>query len=367
MASVRHRTVVAGAVATVTCLVAGACGSTSDADSGNSSGSVVGPSEAALYKAAKSNHETKVNVYGSQQTACYDEFQKKYPSIKVNYSYVVANLDQKVQQEHLTGKVLGDIVWTGSKSMLQINGAKEFVPFKPSSARSLPKFGVAPNKGFVMLTQHPTGGYLYNKKSLSAGEIPKSWHDFVDPKYKGKVVIPNPALGGTGTSLFMELVLSGSYTNEAWVKKFAANEPAKVENQANGRQAVQSGEYPILLGGISPSVAERDLKANPQLGYVPFIRGATPLVGTFAGVTTDAPHPHAAKLLLTWMSSVEGQSCMVREDREHPASTASSIPAPSGLPALKEIKEVSPRRIMNDDELARLAKYSKEFKKIFAD
>ena len=37
----------------------------------------------------------------------------------------------------------------------------------------------------------------YNSDKLSAEEAPKSWKDLTDPKWQGKIAMPNPMLSGT--------------------------------------------------------------------------------------------------------------------------------------------------------------------------
>lgn len=37
----------------------------------------------------------------------------------------------------------------------------------------------------------------YNTAKVSAADAPKTWKDLLDPKWQGKIAMPNPLLSGT--------------------------------------------------------------------------------------------------------------------------------------------------------------------------
>lgn len=344
-----------------------ACGSSGSGAAPSSSSGKATPSDLTmdkLYQAAKSAGENKVVVYGIDPSTCYDQFSAKFPGIKVESVYMVGTLQAKLEQEHVSGEQVADVVRTGDTTLLGLAKDGILEQFIPSSAATgVPSEYIDPQGEYIRVTQRATG-LIYNNTKLSAADVPKKWSDLADPKYKGHVALPNPTGPGAGLSTMEELLIHGAPTDKAWLQKFAANDPALMKDVPSTEQAVDSGEYWIGFGGEDQVSGIAAQKADPSITFAFPMADSTPVTGHYIGLLQGAPHPNAAKLLETYLLSKEGQTCLVNQGNEY-GVRSDGIPNPKGMPAIQSLHGASVFRPVNQKELDLQLQYEGEFKQAF--
>ncbi len=152
----------------------------------------------------------------------------------------------------------------------------------------------------------PSYRVAINTSMVKADEI-KSYSDLTDPRYREKIVIEDPTVGGKASRLFCELLLIMG--PDFW-KKVAANRPVVVTDEALGVQWLAHGKYPILISSRSDIVTEFIKAGTPLKKLVPK-EGGVVAGGAMAISQINRPaHPNAAKVFVNWYLSKEASIIM---------------------------------------------------------
>jgi len=263
-----------------------------------------------LTQAAKK--EGEVVVFGSLENdvagAINSGFEAKY-GIKVKYfrgsSTVIID---RVMTEHRTGKMSSDIVYTTAEPMKYINREKGLLArYVSPSAKNYDKkliddfFG--PNYRSVII------GLLFNKSIIRPEDAPKSYDDFVNPKWKGKIAMGNPSLHDTTIDWLASLpiVFGSQQKANDWIKRLAALEPLMLDSMVPVGERLASGEVP--LGIAYPKYVQVWGRKGAPLDYVkglPVYLGD----GNYIAMTGKAPNPNAAKLFIDYFLGQESSEIM---------------------------------------------------------
>ena len=155
----------------------------------------------------------------------------------------------------------------------------------------------------------------YNTKKMKPADLPKSWEDVANPKYKGIVALDDPLRAGPLSSMLSGLKTQwkddNRYSN--FVKGLKAlNVPVHQSTSAMFRLVI-SGEYSICMPALLHDVFEEMHKGTP----VNYNKAVPPVVfPRQAGIYVKAPDPNAAKLFAEWLISDEGQKMIDSIGRE---------------------------------------------------
>ncbi|MBM4298504.1 MAG: ABC transporter substrate-binding protein [Deltaproteobacteria bacterium] len=265
-----------------------------------------------LIQAAKK--EGEVVVFGSLENdvaaAINNGFEAKY-GIKPKYfrgsSTVIID---RITTEHRTGKISSDVVYTTAEPMKFINREKGLLTrYLSPSAKNYEKkliddfFG--PNYRSVII------GFIFNKSMIKPEDMPKSYEDIVNPKWKGKIAMGNPTLHDTTIDWLasLPLVFGSQQKADDWIKRLAALEPLMLDSMVPVGERIASGEVP--LGIAYPKYVEVWGRKGAPLDYVkglPVYLGD----GNFIGLTAKAPHPSAAKLFIDYFLGSESSEIMAK-------------------------------------------------------
>jgi iron(III) transport system substrate-binding protein len=354
------------AVAAGACLVLTACGSGGgEADAaadtgGESAGAGGGETMEDLAAAAKDAGEDSVVVYGIKtETACYGEFTDAY-DIEVETQYMVGETQARLQQEHVSGQNVGDVLRTGNTSMLALIKDGILTEFVPADVEGIPDSAYGPENAMINDSQR-LSGIAYNSANITEADAPTSWEDLVDPRFKGRIVMPDPTSPGAGLSVLQSLLETGAVDDE-WLEALDANEPAFIKGVQPAIEALKTGEYDVMFGGLD-QITGPALEQGTNLKYVFPVEGATPLTKHYSGVITNAPHPNAARLLVSWLVSEEGQTCLATEEHEYPVREG--VEPPEGIPALDELDNVAEQKPASYEELDKQTELLAKFQAVF--
>jgi iron(III) transport system substrate-binding protein len=315
-----------------------------------------------LYAAAQKAGEKEIVVYGIKTaTACYAQFSQQFPGIHVTQQYMVGETQARLQQEYISHQNAGDLLRTGDTTMLALIKQGILTSFSPAGSEALPKDAFGPNNAMINDSQRMSG-IAYNAKNPTPDQAPKSWADLADPRFKDKIVMPDPTSPGAGLSILQSLLESGGPTNNDWLQRFAANKPAFVKGTQPAIDALKTGEYDVMLGGLDQTSGPA-LEKGTNLKYLFPVPGATPITKHYIGLITHAPHPNAAKLLETWLLSQQGQTCMAEKEGEYPVLPG--VAAPKDVPNRAQLPNVSEQKPAGYDELDKQTNYLAQFKKVF--
>lgn len=235
------------------------------------------------------------------------DFEKKYPFIKVSeWRSDSKNLLSRAMSEFNSSRSLVDVIETTAEPMWVMKRDGVFQEYFTPEARHYPDDVKAKGKsGLYYLGDRETYNSLgFNTTLISANEAPKSLKELLDPKWKGKMSI-------AGTSTGVRWVGSTLDTlGREFLNKMAEQE-LTVQNMSGAALAglVASGEVPL-----SPTIFDADVTVAKQKGAPIEWRPLDPVVTTvgYSGLSSKAPHPHAALLFLDYIHSKEGQQLMMK-------------------------------------------------------
>lgn len=132
---------------------------------------------------------------------------------------------------------------------------------------------------------------------------PKSWKDLLDPKFKGKVAMPNPKVAAT--ALATVSAVTDKYGWEYW-QKLKAN-GVVVSPTMEMREKFGRGEYPITI------TMEEDVlkqKAQGVRATVIYPEEGSVIVPGYICILKDTQNPEGARKLVDWWLSRDGQLAM---------------------------------------------------------
>jgi iron(III) transport system substrate-binding protein len=267
--------------------------------------------------------EGQVTVYSTSGASLrLEPFQRQFPEIRyVNFNYPTGGqiVTQKVMNERRAGKYLVDVVISGANTNYQgFHGAKLLEPIR--SALILPE---VTDRSKWWRGQHwyvdPEGEYVFvyfgnvarlashNTKLVKPGEF-KSYWDFLNPKWRGKIVardIRRPGSGGDAMRFFYHNPELGP----TFLRRlFGEGEIAFSPDNSQGINWLAVGKYSLGLFFGDVDVAKAQGLPVDELDPHPFKEGAPLGVGSGTiSLMNRAPHPNAARLFVNWYLSREGQ------------------------------------------------------------
>jgi iron(III) transport system substrate-binding protein len=208
----------------------------------------------------------------------------------------------------------------------------EIAEYTPANAVALlPPFQAVSDPGFSYITNASRYFIIYNKDKVKPEDVPKSWTDFLDPRWNGRVATGHPAFSGcTGTWAVAIRKLYGW----DYFEKLAKNNPRVGRSAVDPTTLINAGECLVGVGAANNVYASID-KGNP-LGVVYPADGLVMCV-TPSGIPAHAPHPNAARLFLDWMLGPEYNRLLARDGGD--PIIAGVDPRP-GMPPLSSVKVI---------------------------
>ena len=275
------------------------------------------PAQLALYQGADrdkiliegAKKEGQLTFYNSHTwfRTYVKDFEKKYPFIKVSeWRSDSKNLLSRAMAEFNSSRSLVDVIETTAEAMWVMKRDGVFQEYFTPEARYYPEDVKAKGKnGLSYLGDRETYNSLgFNTTLISPNEAPRTLKELLDPKWKGKMSI-------AGTSTGVRWVGSTLDTlGREFLNKMAEQE-LTVQSMSGAALAglVASGEVPL-----SPTIFDADVAVAKQKGAPIEWRPLDPVVTTvgYSGLSSKAPHPHAALLFLDYLHSKEGQQLMMK-------------------------------------------------------
>ena len=302
-----------------------------------------------LHEGAKK--EGPLSIYTSAQSddmgALVAGFERKYGLKTTTWRAGSENVLQRVVTEARGNRHTVDIVETNGPELESIHREKLFQPVKsPALAQLIPQ-APRPHGGWVG-TRLNVFVQAYNTNLVKKGELPKTWDDLLQPRWKGRLGIEaedQDWLAGVmaelgeakGIKLFKDIV--------------AAQGISVRKGHTLLTQLVVSGEIPFALTVYNYKAEQLKNKGAP----INWMSIGTPIARpNGVGVVRQAPNPHAAVLFFDFELSEEGQKILQTRDFV-PVSTKIDTPFNKG-----PLHFVDPARMLDDGD-----KWNKLYAEIF--
>jgi len=283
--------------------------------------------------------------------ALIEGFNKVYPNVKVSAVRSEGGrgaLLERLLMEIDSGKALADVYSTGIPDMSAMLQRGELLSYRSASESN-----IDPRFWFKDGLLHPTANLVfmttYNRTLIPEREVPRTWEDLVNPKWKGKIAIdqePNDIVAGF-------LILMGREKGEQYLRQLSKNVIIR-----RGRsllvELLVAGEFPISIDVYAHRVAGAIKDGAPL--------AAAPMPAYFSSPNVDAilkkaPHSENAKLWIDWLQSSAGQEVVAKRNRG-PVGKTEGAPDPTAtLIKGREQVVLSPAKLpMSYNDIARLAR-----------
>ena len=228
----------------------------------------------------------------------------------------------------------GDIIWGVSRSLMQTN-AQYFQAYRSANVDAVPPEFRDPNDLWLGTNLHLLV-ILANTKAVAEADMPKSWADLADPKWKGKIAFTDPANSGsayTNTTLWVDLFGGG---DKGWdmTKKIYAN--LKILNKSSlVFSGVGEGEYPL---GVSLEYAGYLWQHNGAPVKVIYPSDGTVVQMEGVAVIKGGPNTEAAKKFVDFVSAKATRELILAHTFRRPARQDLDLEhLPGGLPTLAKV------------------------------
>jgi len=277
---------------------------------------------------AAAKREGKVSVLGPPQVQARDVltglFQKKY-SIEVEYlgrlGRMVATgvLTERRAQRYLWDVYIGGTT-TGITSLAP---AGVFDPVEPALILPEVKDPKEWRNGVIefadrarlqlVFSPYQRGTIFINSKMVKSREI-RSHKDFLDPKWKGKILLDDPRKPGPGQGTFLFFYLHPDLGVD-FIRALGKQNPVLLRDYNQELDALGQGRNPILVGTSDASAEQRIRQGIPieivDPRQVKEGSDINPANGAL-GLVNRASHPNAARVYINWFLSKEGQTAYVQ-------------------------------------------------------
>jgi iron(III) transport system substrate-binding protein len=269
-------------------------------------------------------------------------FEQKY-GVKVNvWRAGTDKVLQRTVTENQAKKYDVDVIHFGAPEMEALNREKILQPVASPVHKDLLAGSVPAHQGWAA-TILSVWVQAYNTEAVKKSDLPKTYADLLDPKWKGKLGIE-----AKNDDWFATVVhqLGGEEKGLAFFRDLVArNGISPRQGHTLLTNMVVSGEVPLALTvyNYMPEQAKKKGAPIDWFAIEPAIARANAV-----GVARQAPHPNAALLFYEYLLGPDGQKAMVSIDYV-PTNTRVESP-------LKGMKIVTTDPVRSLDEQAKWAK-----------
>jgi iron(III) transport system substrate-binding protein len=268
--------------------------------------------------AAGAKREGKIVWYtalaGDSYKQLAQSFQAKYGVQVDSYRATSKDLISKFLAEAQAKRFLMDVAESSPPILMLMQALKFLQPYSNVYVNKLvPEAREDASKGMVYwaTVRDSYMGFAYNKTKLPANAVPKNYDDLLKPALKGRMAFVTTDTGSRTIGGMLRT------KGEEYLKKLRAQEITMhaVSGQALNDMII-SGEVeasPTIFRNHALVAAAK----NAPVAWVPM--DIVPASNGSAGLSTQAPHPHAAVLFVDFLFSPDGQKILESFDYGSPA------------------------------------------------
>jgi iron(III) transport system substrate-binding protein len=180
----------------------------------------------------------------------------------------------------------------------------------------------------------------YNTDLVSEDEVPTTFDDLLDPKWKGKIAIGDVLTGAPG---FINNAIRAGKIDDSWLEDFADNDPVIVPSERDAFTAVSTGQVPLGLNNYIRGEAFLQTD-NLPVGFVADFEDGISDGVYFRGTVKNAPNKLASDLLVSWWLTPEAMELLAIQGQ---AGLMPGAPPIVGQPPLSEIN-INPAPSLED-------------------
>jgi iron(III) transport system substrate-binding protein len=263
--------------------------------------------EARLVEGAK--REGKVVLYGTtgidDMKVVFDAFKQRYRFLEVSHFRSGAvKVYNRVVTEARAGRYEADVVEATSLTAFQLRQDNLLESYLSPSRDGLMR-NAMDKDGYWTAWFQQVIALAYNKKLIKADEVPRSYEDLLDPKWRGKMSIDHEDQEPFGTLLDYW----GEEKGMAYFKRLAQNKPTLQRGHNLQTNLLSAGET-----HLAPWLFAYRPLAMRQKGAPVDIALLKPVMADpkYVMLAKNNPRPYGAILLIDWLLS-DGQKIVVEK------------------------------------------------------
>lgn len=236
-------------------------------------------------------------------------FEQKYPGVKVTiYRQPGEKVRTRILAEAEAHRYSWDVVSFNALDMEVLDGARMLAPYvSPQTAKGFAP-GAVQREGrwaAIYVRQYVIG---YNTQSVRPDDAPKDWSDLLEPRWKGKLAMDEDDVEWYAGMLDA----MGREKGTAYMRALARQGPQLRRGHSLLTKLLVAGDFPLAL--VHAAEIDSEKKAGAPVDWV---RTLDPIVTapSVVAISSHAPHPGAARLLVDFLLSREGQEIIARRGR----------------------------------------------------
>jgi iron(III) transport system substrate-binding protein len=241
-----------------------------------------------------------------------------------------SNILRRFQQEADSGKVFVDVLTHSDPAAANALTKKgRFVPFKATDFDKVPP-EVKDPQGFHVAQRLNVMAIYVRDDLLPPADRPKTWTDLLDPKYKGKIVMPDPNFSS------LLVVITGTLARAhgwSYFERQRKNDIMVVQSNQQVSDMIKRGERAVAMAADAAYVGPVR-KQGMKISILYPTDGAF-VIASPSSVVKGSPNPNAAKAFADFMLSRDVQEMF---PSEFLYSARTDIAGPPGYPSLTSFK-----------------------------
>jgi len=253
--------------------------------------------------------EGEVILYTTMTVRDFEIFNKaakeKYPFLNVRHVYLSSSRQAaKVMQEHRAGRVQADVLGNSLTAMLHYKEQGVLGKYESPEAKKMITGSVDPEGYWAGMTTDLLITAL-NTRDMTKTKAPKDYDEYLSPRFKGQMAINS----GVPYGLVGMMTFKGEEAGLAYMRKLSQQALRPVEGFTHMTNLLAAGEFPLAIF-MQVSKIEAMKEKGAPVDWLP----SSPTFATISTValTKNPLHPAAARLLLDFYLSPEGQEALAR-------------------------------------------------------
>ena len=270
--------------------------------------------------------------------AIMEGFQKDFPKIKTSYVRAQTGaLYNKILSERSAGRFDVDAIQLSDvapavdfekRGGYELYVGPEMEAYKPEYRSATP--------GAYFWTGVTFAGLAYNKSKVKGDDIPKTYKDINNPRFRNKI---SCKISASGIQYVQWYLLRQIHGEDFW-KEFAKQNPHAFDSRVQLFDRLAKGDDVITAIGEYPAyILFKDKGAKVEFVAPADGLPATPLI---VGAVSKAPHPEAARLFVDWLMSIRGQLHYQNNPFLYYGSVRKDAPPMPGGTRLRDFKLLTP-------------------------
>jgi iron(III) transport system substrate-binding protein len=299
-----------------------------------------------LLAAAKKDGKVVVNTFpGDGYKRALKAFTEAFPDIKLEHTSLHSqDFAPRILNERKAGLFTWDVTTIPTSTALQVlRPAGVWDPVRPAIVLPDVKDDAGWDGGFergftVVKDRALTYGFAANRGAGIALNVDlvkdtqiKSLTDLLDPRWKGKLLLPDVRVMGDA---FWPMTSARLQLGDDVIKRlFVDQEPVLSRDTRQIAEFMVRGRYPIALA-VNPLLLaqfqKQGLGKNIKLTHLPELDVVS--FSSTLWLVNRAPHPNAAKLFANWLLTKDAQVHWAREVEQNSRRTGIEPGNPHLLP-----------------------------------